>query len=88
MKIAREKVEQGKQLLKGTLYGCLKRSDLRKIEQKVSMKLQEEEISKSITKDELMKLFYEELSVLFEERVDGKMERTCEGSRLNEKALH
>ena len=72
MKIAKENVEQGKQLLKGTLYDCLKRSDFNKIEKKLSKKLQDMESFKSITKDELKKLFYEELSVLFEESVNGK----------------
>ena len=72
MKISKENVEQGKQLLKGTLYGCLKRSDFNKIEKKLSKKLQDMESFKSITKDELKKLLYEELSVLFEESVNGK----------------
>lgn len=74
MKIAKENMEQWKQLLKGTLFSCLKISDFRKIEQKMSTKLQEEEFFQSITKDELMKLFFEELSVLLEERVNGKKE--------------
>ena len=74
MKIAKENMEQMKQLLKGTLFDCLKMSDLRNIEQKLAMKLREEEMFKSITKDELMKLFYEELSALLEERVNGKNE--------------
>ena len=69
MEIARENVEQAKQVLKGTLYGCLRRSDLRKIEQKMSTKLLEEETFLTITKDEIMKLFYEELEALFEERM-------------------
>ena len=72
MKIAKENVEQEKQLLKGTLYGCLKRSDFNKIENKLSRKLQDMESFKSITKDELKKLLYEELSLLFEERVNRK----------------
>ena len=74
MKIAKENMKQAKQLLKGTLFSCLKMSDFRKIEQKMSTKLQEEEFFQSITKDELMKLFFEELSVLLEERVNGKKE--------------
>ena len=44
MKIAKENMKQAKQLLKGTLFSCLKMSDFRKIEQKMSTKrLQEEE---------------------------------------------
>ena len=69
MEIARENVEQSKQVLKGTLNGCLRRSDLRKIEQKMSTKLQEEETFLTITKDEIMKLLYGELEALFEERM-------------------
>ena len=72
MKIAKKNVEQEKQLLKGTWYGCLKRSDFNKMENKLSRKLQDMESFKSITKDELKKLLYEELSLLFEERVNRK----------------
>ena len=78
MKMAMENVEQEKQLLKGTLYGCLKRSDFSKTEKKLSKKLQDMESFKSVTKDELKKLLYEELSLLFEERVNGKKEERAQ----------
>lgn len=69
MTIAKENVEEAEQLLKGTLYGCLKRSDLSKIEKKMSTRLQEEKGFTSITKDEVMKMLYEELEALVEERM-------------------
>lgn len=64
MKIAKENVEQAEQLLKETLYGCLKRSDLSKIKRKMSTKLQDDGIFMSSTKDKLMKM----LAAFFEER--------------------
>ena len=65
MKIAKKNVEQAKQLFTGTVYGCLKRSDLNKM----LTKLREEESFMSITKDEIMKLLYEELAALAEEKM-------------------
>ena len=69
MNIAKENVEEAEQLLKATLYGCLKRSDLSKIEKKMSTRLQEEKGFTSITKDEIMKMLYKELEALVEERM-------------------
>ena len=74
MKIAKENVEQAEQLFKGTVYGCLKRSDLNKIEQNMSTKLQVEQSFMSITKDGIMKLLYEELAALVEEKMKEKKE--------------
>ena len=80
MKIAKENLEQAEQLFKGTVYGCLKRSDLNKIEQNMSTKLQVEQSFMSITKDEIMKLLYEELAALVEEKMKEKKEDRLEAA--------
>lgn len=72
MNIPEENVEQANKLLKGTLFGCLKGSDLKKIEQKTSKKLREEANFTSVKKGEIINLVNEELAALFEERMKEK----------------
>ncbi|KAL9974896.1 hypothetical protein ACROYT_G011996 [Oculina patagonica] len=69
MGIAKEGMEEVHKFLKGTLFDSLKRSDLEKIEEKVSKKLQNEVDFMTVTNEEVLRFFSEELATLFEDKM-------------------
>ena len=69
---AKEHIQEVHEFLKGTLLDWLKRSDLKKREKKITKKLRDEVDFLTVTNEEIVKFFNEELEALYVERTKEK----------------